>query len=300
MNLLKLLNASNFRIYNIEIAKRLGNIKAAVLLHDLIDQYEYFKSSGKLVKYKKYNGSWFFYTVDKCKERTMLTKKDQITAIKILEEHNIFEKKIIGIPAKRHFQINEDGLIKFLNFKLKDNECEKETDVHIHQNGTDSCSQSDQLDDAFGDNQYTSPNKSPNYNSFAEDSPNQSENNNTTSKKDKKNKTKAISFNKESGEFENIPDDLISSLKNEFILVDLDFEFEKMCEWLSSHQGKKNYKTFIRNWFAKSQQAAEYNKNNKQSRRSGPKQEWVKTSDYVKENKSENTEEEFVNFSEAL
>lgn len=114
MNALDLLDSGNFQTYNREVARVLKSVNSAILLSELINRYNYHSQRGELVSYLNHPGDWFYYTVDKCEERTCLSPAEQKTAIKILESYGFFLKKAIGLPAKRHFQINIDKIIEFI------------------------------------------------------------------------------------------------------------------------------------------------------------------------------------------
>lgn len=114
INPLDLLDSGNFQTYNRKVAKALGSINAAILLSELVNRYQYHRDLNELLHYEKYPGTWFYYTVEKCEERTVLSRKEQETAIKILEKHGLFEKRSIGIPPKRHFCLNLDRIHEFI------------------------------------------------------------------------------------------------------------------------------------------------------------------------------------------
>jgi len=48
---------------------------------------------------------FFSYTVEEMRNDTSLTRKSQENAIKILEKQGVIEKKLLRIPATRHFKI---------------------------------------------------------------------------------------------------------------------------------------------------------------------------------------------------
>lgn len=129
LNLLKLLNTSNYRQYNVCIAKYLGSVNAAIMLHDIVDQFEYYKEKNGLIRYNKHNGEWFYYTVEKCTERTCLSEKEQKSALKVLEKLNIVIHKNIGLPAKRHFKINEGRLLELFTNSKKDSSSAKRAEL---------------------------------------------------------------------------------------------------------------------------------------------------------------------------
>jgi hypothetical protein len=58
---------------------------------------------------------WFFNTEANIEADTTLTPFMQRKCLKSLRKYGIIETKRIGIPAKQHFKINEQVVIKFLN-----------------------------------------------------------------------------------------------------------------------------------------------------------------------------------------
>jgi hypothetical protein len=106
-----LLSSSAFLVVNKSLAKQIG-LKETVLLADLISKEEYFIANN----YSNYEmGGWFFNTEANIEADTTLTPFQQRKCLKTLKKYGIIETKRIGIPAKQHFKINEQVVIKFLN-----------------------------------------------------------------------------------------------------------------------------------------------------------------------------------------
>jgi hypothetical protein len=93
---------------NKRLAKKVG-IEAALLLSDLISKREYF-----IINKDISITDWFFNTAENIEMDTLLTPHKQREAIKLLIEHNFLEVKLMGIPAKNHFKVNDIQLLKFL------------------------------------------------------------------------------------------------------------------------------------------------------------------------------------------
>ena len=109
----ELLSSTAFIVLNKTLAKNIG-LKESILLADLISKEEYFISNGM-------TDGWFFNTESNIEKDTTLTPYQQRKAIKKLKELNIIETKRIGVPAKQHFKINEEQVVKFLNNKSLSN-----------------------------------------------------------------------------------------------------------------------------------------------------------------------------------
>ncbi len=103
----ELLSSTAFIVVNKTLARNIG-LKETVILADLISKEEYFISNGM-------TDGWFFNTESNIEKDTTLTPYQQRKAIKKLKELNIIETKRMGVPAKQHFKINEELVVKFLN-----------------------------------------------------------------------------------------------------------------------------------------------------------------------------------------
>lgn len=114
LSLLSLLDSGNYQTYNREVARALKSVNAAILLSELVNRYKYHLERKEIRTFDKHQGEWFYYTVEKCEERTCLSANEQKSAIKILESKGFFVKKAIGLPAKRHFKINISAITSFI------------------------------------------------------------------------------------------------------------------------------------------------------------------------------------------
>jgi hypothetical protein len=114
MTPLDLLNHGNFVIYNKKVAQKVSSVNAAIFIAELVNRYQYHEGLKELKDFKKHDGIWFYYTVEKCLERTVLSAKEQASAIKVLEPYKLFEKKGIGVPCKRHFKLDLKAIIEFI------------------------------------------------------------------------------------------------------------------------------------------------------------------------------------------
>jgi len=102
-----LLSSTAFLVLNKELARQVG-LKEAVLLADLISKEEYFIANGM-------TDGWFFNTEANIEKDTTLTAYQQRKCLKELKKHQLIEVKRKGIPAKQHFKINEQLVIKLIN-----------------------------------------------------------------------------------------------------------------------------------------------------------------------------------------
>ena len=106
-----LLSSSAFLVVNKFMAKQLG-LNATILLSDLISKEEYF------IEHNKIKEGWFFNTLDNIEKDTTLTPFQQRNALKTLLKYQIIEVKRMGTPAKKHFKINAQQVMKFLDNKI--------------------------------------------------------------------------------------------------------------------------------------------------------------------------------------
>lgn len=105
----KILGHTAYWMVNKTIA-RVTSIEAALLLADLADKELYFNTREEVD-----NDGYFFNTADNIKRDTTLTYHSQKKALKLLMEVGFIETKLKGVPAKLHFKIVENKILKFLN-----------------------------------------------------------------------------------------------------------------------------------------------------------------------------------------
>lgn len=122
MNLLKQMFSqdAHWQI-NKDFARAYG-LDCAMLLSDLVDKWIYFGTE------------WFFNTSDNIQHDTTLTRFQQDKAIKTLIENGFIETKLMGLPAKKHFRINENNIANFFKTSLSENYntvCKKITNLNV-------------------------------------------------------------------------------------------------------------------------------------------------------------------------
>lgn len=88
---------------NKEFARAFG-IDAALIMTDLTDKWLYHKQK-----------EWFFNTANDIENDTTLSNYRQNKALNLLEEKGFIKRKLMGIPAKVHFSICENNLLKFFD-----------------------------------------------------------------------------------------------------------------------------------------------------------------------------------------
>jgi hypothetical protein len=99
MSILKLLASTNFLTLNKSLAKKLS-LEAAILYADLASSQIYFG-----------DGEWFFRTRETIQEETTLSKYQQIKGLKLLLKHGLIKEKMFGLPAKKHYLIDEECML---------------------------------------------------------------------------------------------------------------------------------------------------------------------------------------------
>ena len=109
-----ILSQNAFWMVNKQIAKNVG-IEATILLTELIDKFDYYSKKGEVVDI---GGKDYFYaTSPKLEDATTLTYKKQVKALAKLEKANYICIKLMGLPAKKHFTLNEEVIVKALKDK---------------------------------------------------------------------------------------------------------------------------------------------------------------------------------------
>lgn len=116
MSLLTLISAKNYITVNKSISRKIG-LQASVFFSELVYKFEYWADRHELLDDK-----WFFFTVEDAEEATTLKRDAQLSAIKILTQHNLIECTRKGIPSKRYFALNIDEIYQFvLDVRVDDN-----------------------------------------------------------------------------------------------------------------------------------------------------------------------------------
>lgn len=114
MNILTLLSAKSFLTVNKQLAKIVG-LESAVLFADLAGSQLYWESEDKL------KDGYFFRTQAEIEEQTTLSAKVQQRCCKELEQKGILKTKLKGLPAVKHYSIDEsciENLINLLSLKV--------------------------------------------------------------------------------------------------------------------------------------------------------------------------------------
>jgi hypothetical protein len=107
MNVYNILGQHAFWQVNKKIAKLVG-LEAALLLSDLISKRQYF------IENKDIQDGWFFNTSENIEIDTGLSPHQQKQSLNKLVENQFIEVKRYGIPARNHFFICDNKLLKFL------------------------------------------------------------------------------------------------------------------------------------------------------------------------------------------
>jgi hypothetical protein len=116
MNLKNILGTNAYWQVNKKIALA-TSIESAILLSELVDQFEFWKANGKLEE-----DNFFYCTTEKITERIGVTYKVLTRLKNELESVGLIETKVIGLPAKTHYKINTEGVMSLL---LSENKIEQ-------------------------------------------------------------------------------------------------------------------------------------------------------------------------------
>lgn len=79
---------------------------------------------------------WIYKTIEEFERETCLTRSEQERAIAIWSELGVIEKRLFGIPAKRHFHIDTDRLFRLAEATTKFAEISKQ-DCRIEPSNTE-------------------------------------------------------------------------------------------------------------------------------------------------------------------
>ncbi|WP_242214895.1 hypothetical protein [Bacillus cereus group sp. BfR-BA-01383] len=104
MKLISLLSGNGFVMYNKALAHTVS-VNGAIIFGQLCSSYESFGSKGMLTI--KGGKEYFFLTSETLEEETALSYKQQLKAIKELEQAGYIETKVMGVPSKKYFSITD-------------------------------------------------------------------------------------------------------------------------------------------------------------------------------------------------
>jgi len=90
-------------LYNPDLARALGSVKASIFLSQLLYWHK-----------KGHNPDWVYKTIKEVEKETALSRWEQDIAIKMCKKKKVFEMKIAGVPRKRYFKLNLDNIILLL------------------------------------------------------------------------------------------------------------------------------------------------------------------------------------------
>ncbi|WP_191557790.1 hypothetical protein [Metabacillus idriensis] len=102
MKLIPLLSGKGFVMYNKALAHTVS-VNGSIIFGQLCSSYESFGSKNMLTV--RDNKEYFFLTSGTLEEETALTYKQQLKAIKELEEAGYITTKVMGVPSKKFFHI---------------------------------------------------------------------------------------------------------------------------------------------------------------------------------------------------
>lgn len=108
MQLINLLATTNYLVINKFLIQKLG-IEASLMLSELCNAYSYHLKNETLT-----DGA-FYHTVEAIENNICLSKYKQKQAVDILIENELVTTFISGIPAKRHFLLNEEKIAELLD-----------------------------------------------------------------------------------------------------------------------------------------------------------------------------------------
>lgn len=138
MKLMSLLGGNGFVMYNKELAHTVS-VNGAIIFGQLCSSYESFGSKGMLtIKEEK---EYFFLTSETLEEETALSYKQQLKAIKELEQAGYIETKVMGVPSKKYFCIT-DKIVQDLLSEVNPSSSERE-DLDVSTNSETAQQESD-------------------------------------------------------------------------------------------------------------------------------------------------------------
>ncbi|MFD4820361.1 hypothetical protein [Peribacillus butanolivorans] len=104
MNLLSILGGNAFVMFNKELAHEVS-VNGAIIFGQLCSSYESFGSKKMLTV--RDGKEYFYLTSGVLEEETALSYRQQLKAIKDLEDAGYIESVIMGSPSKKYFHITD-------------------------------------------------------------------------------------------------------------------------------------------------------------------------------------------------
>jgi len=94
------------------LSKELGAVEFSVLSNLFVRRFD-LESSGVIVN------RWFFKNQKSISEDLGIGVKRVVKAIKSLESKGIILTKLSGVPARKHYKINDSAILEAINLKNK-------------------------------------------------------------------------------------------------------------------------------------------------------------------------------------
>lgn len=113
-------------MYNKALAHTVS-VNGAIIFGQLCSSYESFGSKGMLTI--KDGKEYFFLTSDTLEEETALSYKQQLKAIKELEQAGYIETKVMGVPSKKYFSITDKIVQELLSEVNPSSDKREELDI---------------------------------------------------------------------------------------------------------------------------------------------------------------------------
>lgn len=105
--IISLIAHDNFIVVNRDLIAILG-LDSAVLLSELASEFNYWEINGRD------EDGWFYSTHDNIQKNIGMKSDKQARCVKHLAAMGLIEIKQKGMPAKRHFKINESEILRLL------------------------------------------------------------------------------------------------------------------------------------------------------------------------------------------
>ena len=109
------------------------NLNTTVMLSEIYSEYTYWKDRNELQQ-----GGWFYSTVENIYYNSGLSKHQQLSACKELEDYGIIKIKYHGMPKKRYFKFDPAAFEKLYNdFELNANTSDEAVEPRDYNQGSE-------------------------------------------------------------------------------------------------------------------------------------------------------------------
>lgn len=119
MKAYNILSQDAFWRVNKNVTKVIGDARGSMLLSYLVDKQRYHANTNSLINSE--GEEWFYATTETVQDELCLTYRQQKTLIKRLVEVGAIATKVMGLPAKTHYSLDDNRICEMVNTSIDKN-----------------------------------------------------------------------------------------------------------------------------------------------------------------------------------